>query len=406
MANLPETPVWETGIYQLEETDPVQGGPNGIDNQQGKQLANRTAWLKEQVETLGNGKQPLDATLTALASLETVADRLIYSTGPDAFAVTPLSAFIRTLLDDSDASSARATIGAISQAQLDVAIAALVNSSPATLDTLNELASALGNDANFATTVSNALALKASIQSVQKSESIVSVAGGGADAITATYTPAIAALSNGMTLYVRAGSANATATPTFSPNSGTIAAKTIVKGSGQALVAGDIAGGGHWIELQYDQPLDKWVLLNPATGITNLQAGEITFFARNTAPTGYLKANGAAISRTTYSALFAAIGTTFGIGDGSTTFNLPDLRGEFLRGWDDSRGVDSGRTFGSAQAAAVESHTHNVKTSTTGAGGSAGDFVNGGGGNVIPTTAYGGSETRPRNVAMLACIKY
>lgn len=95
----------------------------------------------------------------------------------------------------------------------------------------------------------------------------ISAAGGTADAITGSYTPGITALSNGMTLYVRAGSANATTTPTFTPNSGTIAAKTIVKGAGAVLAAGDIAGGGHWIELQYDLTLDKWVLLNPATGV-------------------------------------------------------------------------------------------------------------------------------------------
>lgn len=96
----------------------------------------------------------------------------------------------------------------------------------------------------------------------------IGTAAGTADAITSSYTPAITALANGMTLYVRAASANATTTPTFSPNSGIIAAKTIVKGNGLALAAGDIAGGGHWIELQYDLPLDKWVLLNPATGIS------------------------------------------------------------------------------------------------------------------------------------------
>lgn len=97
----------------------------------------------------------------------------------------------------------------------------------------------------------------------------ISAAGGTADAITGSYTPGITALTNGMTLYVRAASANATTTPTFTPNSGTIAAKTIVKGSGSALNLGDIAGGGHWIELQYDLTLDKWVLLNPATGVSS-----------------------------------------------------------------------------------------------------------------------------------------
>src|SRR5690554_5601112 len=92
----------------------------------------------------------------------------------------------------------------------------------------------------------------------------------------------------------------------------------------------------------------------------------IMAFARATAPTGWLKANGAAISRETYADLFAAIGTTFGEGDGSTTFNLPDLRGEFVRGWSDGKDVDSGRVFGSSQLSANAAHTH---TGTTVGGG-------------------------------------
>lgn len=97
----------------------------------------------------------------------------------------------------------------------------------------------------------------------------IATAAGTADAITAAFTPAITVLTHGMTLHVRAGAANATTTPTFTPAAGTIVAKTIVKGAGAALVAGDIIGSGHWIDLQYDQTLDKWVLLNPATGVTS-----------------------------------------------------------------------------------------------------------------------------------------
>src|SRR5690606_39317329 len=90
----------------------------------------------------------------------------------------------------------------------------------------------------------------------------VAAAGGTADAITATYSPAVTSLTNGMTLYVRAALANTTSTPTFSPNG--LAATTIVRANNQTLVAGDIAGAGHWLELQYDTTLSKWVLQNPA----------------------------------------------------------------------------------------------------------------------------------------------
>lgn len=146
---------------------------------------------------------------------------------------------------------------------------------------------------------------------------------------------------------------------------------------------------------------------NPSTGDLTGQAqvGDVKYTARSTAPTGWLKANGAAVSRTTYAALFAAIGTTFGAGDGSTTFNLPDLRGEFIRGWDDGRGADPGRAFGSAQADELKSHAHTGGGFNTGAsanlGPNLGNYM-----NPSNTGATGGTETRPRNVALLAVIKY
>lgn len=147
---------------------------------------------------------------------------------------------------------------------------------------------------------------------------------------------------------------------------------------------------------------------NPSTGDLTGQAqvGDVKYTARSTAPTGWLKANGAAVSRTTYAALFAAIGTTYGAGNGSTTFNLPDLRGEFIRGWDDARGADPGRVLGSAQADAFKSHTHEVGSIGNLQPGSFGAFLNTGPGGNGLTQAAGGSETRPRNVALLAVIKY
>lgn len=151
-------------------------------------------------------------------------------------------------------------------------------------------------------------------------------------------------------------------------------------------------------------------------------AGTVIWTARTTAPTGYIKANGAAISRSTYATLFSAIGTTYGAGDGSTTFNLPDLRGEFIRGWDDGRGIDSSRAMGSSQAAAFASHTHGVSDpghshSWGGIGGSGGNNAafgsgyavtsnqTGGAATGISIGSTGGTETRPRNIALLGCIK-
>lgn len=85
-------------------------------------------------------------------------------------------------------------------------------------------------------------------------------ASGTADAITATFNPPLT-LTNAMSAIVRAGSANATTTPTFAPDG--LTAKTIVKGNNIALAVGDIAGAGHWLEMNFDSVLDKWVLQNP-----------------------------------------------------------------------------------------------------------------------------------------------
>lgn len=154
-----------------------------------------------------------------------------------------------------------------------------------------------------------------------------------------------------------------------------------------------------------------------------VKTGTISIWSTNTAPTGYLECNGAAVSRTTYAALFTQIGTVWGVGDGTTTFNLPDFRGEFLRGWDHGRGVDTARAFASAQADAVEDHKHyasaaqQVNAPTSGAtnklaslvaGGPAGgdsNAVTSGMYDTTGVTALTATETRPRNVAVLYIIK-
>lgn len=140
-------------------------------------------------------------------------------------------------------------------------------------------------------------------------------------------------------------------------------------------------------------------------------AGSVAHFAAGTAPAGWLKANGATVSRTLYAALFAAIGTTYGAGDGSTTFALPDLRGEFLRCLDDGRGVDTGRAIGSAQAHQMQSHAHTFGV-VSGSGATTPPQSSDGSSGVGTTTTSSaggtsnGSENRPRNVALLACIKF
>ena len=157
----------------------------------------------------------------------------------------------------------------------------------------------------------------------------------------------------------------------------------------------------------------------PVSPPAGVPTGTVIYYAANTPPTDFIKANGAAVSRSTYSNLFTAVGTTFGVGDGSSTFNVPDLRGEFMRGWDDSRNIDGSRVFGSAQADQMESHIHPLKGNSGGgiqvlfgespviAGiGSGGSFQSST--NTIGTAGgtSNSSENRPRNVAMLACIKY
>ena len=82
-------------------------------------------------------------------------------------------------------------------------------------------------------------------------------------------------------------------------------------------------------------------------------AGTVIPYAIATAPAGYILCNGADVSRTTHARLFGIVGETYGTGDGSTTFGLPELRAEFIRGLDLSRGVDSGRAIGTTQADAT-----------------------------------------------------
>lgn len=158
----------------------------------------------------------------------------------------------------------------------------------------------------------------------------------------------------------------------------------------------------HWTKSESDE---RYLLASASSGLS--PPGMIAHFARDSAPAGWLKANGALVSRTTYAALYAALGDRFGAGDGATTFRLPDLRGEFLRGWDDGRGIDTGRLFGSGQADELRAHTHTYDKINLIPDGERDNNQQAGNTYSSATTgSTGGGETRPRNVAMLACVRY
>ncbi|MGO4738660.1 hypothetical protein AB4099_19080 [Bosea sp. 2KB_26] len=169
-----------------------------------------------------------------------------------------------------------------------------------------------------------------------------------------------------------------------------------------------------------------------ANAVSNagVAAGAILPYQMTTAPAGWLKANGAAVSLISYPGLLAIyVGNTDNPtatsgyrcanpanpnGTRSTTGDyivLPDYRGEFLRGWDDGRGIDTGRTIWSAQAHMFQDHNHELTAYAA-----AGSFAQTGasvalsnvGNTAISFAKSGnfGSETRGRNLAALFCIKY
>ncbi|EHT0812510.1 phage tail protein [Escherichia coli] len=245
------------------------------------------------------------------------------------------------------------------------AIAALVDSSPDALNTLNELAAALGNDPNFATTMTNALAGK------QPKDA------------TLTALAELATSADKLPYFTGADRAALTALTS-------VGRAILGKTSTQGVL--DYLGLGEGSALPVGVPV-PWPLATP--------------------PTGWLKCNGAAFSSEMYPKLAKAYPAN----------KLPDLRGEFIRGWDDGRGIDAARALLSIQTGMLEKHRHIVvandgydtkdewelatifkKTYTQGRGLDATNT----GGSLIPSPTLhsrgsigntGGSETRPRNIA-------
>lgn len=172
-----------------------------------------------------------------------------------------------------------------------------------------------------------------------------------------------------------------------------------------AVASGDTAfamyiGDGIWTLMGY-QPITD----------SKSPPGMISAYAGQSCPVGWVDATGLALLRSDFSALFAVIGTRWGAGDGSTTFNVPDLRGYFLRMQDAGAGRDPGRDLGSAQAGSVGPHQHNVPVANATAGsGTTNNFVYplAAGTSSVPTTGQDpapAGETRPINIAVWYCIK-
>lgn len=170
-------------------------------------------------------------------------------------------------------------------------------------------------------------------------------------------------------------------------------------------------------------------------GDSEFMAGESIMFSgpADKIPAGYLIEDGSAVGRVAYATLFAAIGTTYGAGDGATTFNLPDSRAEVWRGLDLGRGVDVGRVLGSAQGDAMRplSGSIGLVDQTKALGGLVGAGVFKNGANNLHQVATSGTtdngwaggradlltldvsghsplanENRMRNLAKIPLIKY
>ncbi len=526
MANLTESQTYDAGVYQLETTDPVVGGPDGISNAPLKNLANRTAYLKKHVDDIESGAFALpgyaklnspaftgnptapnqaagdnDTSVANTAFVQTaVAGVLSKSVSGDSnVTLTAVEAGYATLIFTGTLTAninvivptaagrwivRNATSGAFSVTvktsagtgvlipqgkSLEVYcdgtnVVALLAPQLATARTISLSGDASGS-ASFDGSANATIAV--SIADDSHSHSTGTIVGLGSAAgkdtvtsnrdLTAGRLLAVGSFGLGASLDFRSptGSLHGNLPPNNFFGVGTIFGLCDGGASAQqgSLYIPGMAAGAYGVLTIHGQYIDasagsaiqqifttaqrtyirysisdsQWSIWREMT--TNA-VGMIGYFAAITAPAGWLKANGATVSRTVYADLFSVIGTTSGSGDGSTTFHLPDLRGEFVRGWDDARGVDASRAIGSWQQDRIQRHTHYLPTGSGVAGSGAPGVMDdywvrpneqmnkavATGVNAITAdtgeSSYGfdggrfSEETAPRNVALLACIKY
>lgn len=158
---------------------------------------------------------------------------------------------------------------------------------------------------------------------------------------------------------------------------------------GDGGVSSIIAGDG----IAVDQATGDVTITNTGGDDGSTPIGSIVIWANSAVPTGWLECDGSPIPAE-YTALIALVGA-----------NTPDLRGEFVRGWDNGRGVDTGRALGSTQDDEFESHNHSVPIGNVNQGGPGSGIQSNNNGSVSSGSA-GGDETRPRNVALMYIIRY
>ena len=292
---------------------------------------------------------------------------------------------------------------------VQAAIAAVIAGAPGALDTLKELADALGGDPNFANTIVNALALKAN-----KGEVMPLGEGGWGGTVPFLHND-MKAIGKTCFTYQNPGGGTLNG---MGPSAGTVLHAESSGAGWQIYIRGQALLFRSYLGSDWSETFAAWHSGNLDPN-TIFPVGTSIDFAGPVAPPGFLKENGAAVSRSTYARLFAVIGTTYGAGNGSTTFNLPDSRGEVFRGLDDGRGVDSGRGLGSVQLDQVQGMAYQLLwgQGATGVGYAgndlrkyslafAADQVSGPISDGVNGTPRIGAETRMRNVARLKCIKY
>lgn len=250
------------------------------------------------------------------------------------------------------------------------------------------------------------------------SGSATAAAGSAASALTQALAAAASAATVNLSLYLAKANnlagLGSLVTARANLGLGTVATSNIGIGAGNIP---QIDGNGKL------GPIDGSQLIN----IDTVPVGALMWLTGTNAPTGFIKANGALVGRASLPRLWTFANASgnivseaswsggssgaFSTGDIATTFRVPDARGEFIRAWDDGRGVDSGRGIGSNQADGIASHTHPVAglVGTSNQGIAAGGSFTGSGGSVgtSATAQIGGlAETRPRNIPLLACIKF